>query len=213
MIVLKGATPIAVGTSQFVYVHPDNPELLIKVRKLEKLQKSYDRKIGGRIGYKRRHGLHITWMRELEHYFSVSLRLGYHPTFLQRYQGVVDTDLGLGMVVGKEADRSGNLAPTLQDIARSGKFTVEMRQKFHDLLAQLNELRVSTTDINMNNIVCSWSESAGDHLVLIEGIGVNTFIPLARFSNYFNVRSNNRHFARTLQLLEGVERARLLKSS
>jgi hypothetical protein len=46
----------------------------------------------------------------------------------------------------------------------------------------------------------------GDHLVLIEGIGVNTFIPLARFSNYFNVRSNDRHFARTVRWLEKLGR-------
>lgn len=213
MIVLKDQTPIAAGTSQFVYAHPDDSALLIKVLKREKLQKSYDRKVGGRIGYKRRHGLYVTWMRELEHYFSVTIRLGYRPTFLQRYHGVFDTDLGLGMVVGKETDRSGNLAPTLQTLARSGKLTTEMKQQFQGLLTQLNELRISTTDINMNNIVCSWSESAGDHLVLIEGIGVNTFIPLAKFSNYLNVRSNNRHFAKTLRLLEAADRARLSKSN
>jgi hypothetical protein len=213
VIVLKDKTPIAIGTSQFVYEHPDNPALLVKVLKREKLQKSYDRKIGGRIGFKRQHGLYVTWMRELEHYFSVTIRLGYRPTFFQEYRGVVDTDLGLGMVVGKETDRSGNLAPTLQDLAWTGRLTAEVRQKFHELLKQLNELRISTTDINMNNIVHSWSETAGDHLVLIEGIGVNTFIPLAKFSNYFNVRSNNRHFAKTLKLLEMIERRALEKRS
>lgn len=213
MIVLKDQAPIAIGTSQFVYAHPDDPALLIKVLKREKLQKSYDRKIGGRIGYKRRHGLYVTWMRELEHYFSVTIRLGYRPVFLQQYHGVFDTDLGLGMVVGKETDRAGNLAPTLQTLVRSGKFTAGIKQQYQDLLTQLNELRISTTDINMNNIVCSWSEGPGDHLVLIEGIGVNTFIPLAKFSNYLNIRSNNRHFARTLQLLEAVERQQLTKTS
>ena len=118
LIVLKDKTPVAIGTSQFVYEHPDDPKLLVKVLKREKLQKSYDRKIGGRIGFKRRHGLYVTWMREIEHYFSVTIRLGYRPSFFQEYRGVVDTDLGLGMVVGKETDRSGNLAPTLQTLVR-----------------------------------------------------------------------------------------------
>jgi hypothetical protein len=177
------------------------------------LQKSYDRKIGGRIGFKRRHGLYVTWMREIEHYFSVTIRLGYRPSFFQEYRGVVDTDLGLGMVVGKETDRSGNLAPTLQTLVRTGRFTQQIRQEFQDLLDQINKLRISTTDINMNNIVCAWDETNGDHLVLIEGIGVNTFIPLAKFSNYLNVRSNNRHFAKTLRLLEALEREQLSKRS
>lgn len=205
LIVLEDKTPVAVGTAQFVYQHPDDPTLLVKVLKRERMQKSYDRKIGGRIGYKRRHGVYVTWMRELEHYFSVIIRLGYRPTFFQEYRGVMDTDLGLGMVVGKVTDRSGNIAPTLQDLAKSGRFTSEIRQKVEELHKQLNALRVSTTDVNMNNIVYGWTEAAGDHLVMIEGIGVNTFIPLARFSNYLNSRSNDRHFAKTLRTIEKLE--------
>jgi hypothetical protein len=57
----------------------------------------------------------------------------------------------------------------------------------------------------MNNIVYGWTEAAGDHLVMIEGIGVNTFIPLARFSNYLNTRSNDRHFAKTLRTIDELE--------
>lgn len=204
MIILKDQTPLAQGSTQTIYPHPDHPERLIKVRKLEKLQRKYNRKIGGRIGFKRRHGLYVTWMRELEHYFSIALRLGRHPSFLQQYYGVVDTDLGLGLVVGKEIDRDGNLAPTLQGLARRGDFTRQIQQQLEDLLKLLNELRISTTDVNMNNIVYSWSEAAGHHLVMIEGIGVNTFIPLARFSNYFNIRSNNRHFERTYRSLRNI---------
>jgi hypothetical protein len=117
------------------------------------------------------------------------------------------------LVVGKEVDRSGHLAPTLQMLMRTGRFNSEIRQQFRRLLEQINELQVSTTDINMNNIVLAWDEVNGDHLVVIEGIGVNTFIPLAKFSNYFNVRSNNRHFAKTLRLLEKNERQLLSKKN
>jgi hypothetical protein len=108
-------------------------------------------------------------------------------------------------VVGKEVDREGNVAPTLQTLARRGDFTREIQQKLQDLLKLINELRISTTDINMNNIVYSWSEDAGHHLVMIEGIGVNTFIPLASFSNYFNTLSNNRHFERTYRSLRNIK--------
>lgn len=207
-IVLKDQTPLAAGKTQTVYQHPDHPDLLIKVRKLDELQRAYDRKIGGIIGYRRRHGLHTTWMRELQHYFSVCIRLGYHPQFLQPYHGVFDTDIGLGLVVGKVTDHSGNLAPILKDVVLRTGFTAELRHKVTELLRQLNDLRISTNDISSRNMVCGWSEAAGDHLVLIEGIGVNTFIPLARFSNYFNLRSNNRHFEKTIASLERLDHAR-----
>jgi hypothetical protein len=209
LIVLKDQTPLAAGTTQTVYQHPGDPSLLIKVRKLEKLQEDYDRKLGGLIGYKRRHGLYTTWMRELEHYLSVCLRLGYQPRFLQRYHGIVDTDLGLGMVVGRISDRSGSLAPKLRAVVARTGLTAELRAEVEHLRRQTNELRISTNDISMTNIVYGWDEAAKeDHLVLIEGIGVNTFVPLARYSNFFNVRSNNRHFARVLRSMEKLERHR-----
>lgn len=206
---LKDQTPLAVGKTQTVYQHPGDPTLLIKVRKLDKVQRSYDRKLGGIIGYKRRHGLYTTWMRELEHYFSVCLRLGYQPPFLQRYHGIVDTDLGLGMVVGRITDRSGALAPRLEEVVTRTGLTAELRGKVELLARQMNELRISTNDISMTNIVYGWDEIAKeDRLVLIEGIGVNTFVPLARYSNFFNVRSNDRHFARTLRSMEKLDRQR-----
>jgi hypothetical protein len=209
LVGLKAQTPLAAGTTQTVYQHPDDPNLLIKVRKLDKLQEDYDRKLGGLIGYKRRHGLYTTWMRELEHYFSVCLRLGYQPRFLQRYHGIVETDLGLGMVVGRISDRSGSLAPKLQAVVARTGLTAELRAEVEHLRQQMNELRISTNDISLTNIVYGWDETAKkDHLMLIEGIGVNTFVPLARYSNFFNVRSNDRHFARVLRSMEKLDRRR-----
>jgi hypothetical protein len=209
LVGLKAQTPLASGKTQAVYQHPGDPNLLIKVRKLDKLQRDYDRKLGGLIGYKRPHGLHTTWMRELEHYFSVCLRLGYRPRFLQEYHGILDTDIGLGLVVGRITDRSGALAPRLEAVVARDGLTAELRAKVEHLSRQMNELRISTNDISMTNIVYGWDETAKeDRLVLIEGIGVNTFVPLARYSNFFNVRSNDRHFARVLRSMEKLDRQR-----
>jgi hypothetical protein len=204
-IILKTSHPIAQGQTQSIYVHPDNSKLLIKVRHHEKLQRAYERKLGGLIGLNRPHGIYTTWHRELQHYFSVSFRLGFHPPVLQEYHGVVETDLGLGLVVGRISDRTGNLAPTLAHVVSRSGLTDELLTKVRNLLRELNDLKISTNDVSVKNIVYGWSASSGDHLVLIEGIGVNTFIPLARFSNYFNIRSNNRHFARTIRSLEKLD--------
>jgi hypothetical protein len=206
LIALKKQTPVARGRTQSIYQHPDDANLLIKVRDIAVLQWAYNRKLGGMIGYRRKHGHHTTWMRELRHYFSVCLRLGYNPQFLQDYRGVVDTDCGLGLIVGKIVSRSGELAPTLAEVVSKKGFSPDLRQKVDELLRQLNDCRVSTNDISPNNIVYGWNESVGDHLVLIEGIGVNTFIPLAQFSNHLNIRSNNRHFAKTMRWLEKMDR-------
>jgi hypothetical protein len=204
-IILKTSHPIAKGQTQSIYVHPGNPKLLIKIRHHEKLRRAYLRKFGGLIGLNRQYGVYTTWHRELQHYFSVSFRLGFHPPVLQEYHGVIETDLGLGLVVGRVSDRSGNLAPTLADVVSRTGLTDELLTKVRALLRELNDLKISTNDVSVKNIVYGWSASGGDRLVLIEGIGVNTFIPLARFSNYLNIRSNNRHFARTIRSLKKLD--------
>jgi hypothetical protein len=213
VISLKECSPLASGKTQAVYQHPMDPNRLIKVRNLDKLQKKYDSKLGGLIGYTRRHGLYTTWQREMEHYFSVCLRLGRRPRFLQDYQGIVDTDLGLGMVVGRLTDRSGSLAPTLEQVVLRTGLTAQIRADVEELRRQVNELRISTNDVSVKNIVYAWDEFHKDHLVMIEGLGVNTFIPVARYSNFFNVRSNNRHFARTVESLEKLNRRHAIARS
>ena len=160
------------------------------------------------IGFKRRHGVYTTWKRELDHYYSVCLRLGYPPHFLQNYHGVIATDIGLGLVVSRVTDRSGGLAPTLDQVVVRNGLTDRLLSEVEDLARQMNELKISTNDISVKNIVYGWNALAYDHLVVIEGIGVNTFIPIARYSNYFNVRSNNRHFAQLIRSLEKLDRRR-----
>src|SRR6185312_3975709 len=132
----------------------------------------------------------------------------YRPSFLQEYRGIIETDLGLGLVVGRVSDRSGQLAPTLEQVVSRIGLTDELLAMVKNILSQMNELKISTNDISVKNIVYGWNERIGAHLVVIEGIGVNTFIPLARYSNYFNVLSNNRHFARTIRSLKKLERRR-----
>ena len=198
-IVLSKQEPLAGGLTQSVYQHPQDSGLLIKVRRVEWLQSSYDRTIGGKLGYQRRYGVYTTWMRELREYLAARVRAGRHPEFLQRYIGLVETDIGLGLAVGKVTDRSGALARTLEETIWEIGFTPHLRAQLDDLFSKVIELEVATNDISPRNIVCAWSESLGDHLVMIEGIGVKTFIPVASFGRWANSYTNNRHFARTLR--------------
>lgn len=198
-IILSSQEPLAGGLTQFVYQHPHDSGLLIKVRRVDKLQRTYDLKIGGRVGFRRRYGVYTTWMRELREYLAARVRAGRHPEFLQRYIGLVETDIGLGLAVGKVTDRSGALARTLEETIWDIGFTPHLRAQLDDLFRKVTELEVATNDISPRNIVCAWAESLGDHLVMIEGIGVKTFIPVASFGRLANSYTNNRHFARTLR--------------
>jgi hypothetical protein len=204
-IALRGIAPVASGLNQHVHQHPGDPDLLIKTLRPDKAEQRFLRKRG--IPVKRRHGIYTGWFRELNEYVALRARLpGPHPDFLQHLHGFVETDLGLGLVVGKVKDRSGALAPTLGQAVLERGLTAELRAQVAALRDLLNRYDVVTNDLTKSNILCGWSEALGDHLVIIEGLGDHSFIPLATWSRRVNRRGNDRHFHRIMTKLELVDR-------
>lgn len=205
---LQGIAPIAQGFNQNVHQHPGDPDLLIKTLRPDKAERRFLRKRGFRV--KRRHGIYTGWFRELNEYLALRARKpGAHPPFLQQLHGLVETDIGLGFVVGKIKDRAGGLAPTLgQAVLRDG-LTAELRAKVLALRDWLNDNDVVTNDLSKSNILRAWSETDGDRLVIIEGLGDHNVIPISRMSRRLNVARNNRHFRHIMASLERLDRYRL----
>ena len=209
MITLKDVAPVASGLNQLVHQHPGNPNLLIKTLRPEKAQRRFTRKIGG-IRVKRRHGIYTGWFRELNEYLALRARTGSgHPPCLQPLHGFVETDLGLGFVVGKIKDRSGQLAPTLGQVVSSRGLTPELRGQVLALRDWLNAHDVITNDLTKSNILCAWTPESGEHIVIIEGLGDHNFIRLPTISRAINHAGNNRHFRHIMSSLERVDRVRL----
>ncbi len=210
---LKDQTPVASGALQIVYQHPREPDLLVKVLQLDKMRRRWLRKSRG-LPIRRRFGFYNAWVRELNEYIAIRSRApeGEYPEFLQRHYGLTETDLGLGLLVGKVKGRDGALAPTLGQVVSKHGLSADLRGKIADLRRRVEALNLVTTDISVNNILLAWSERHGDHLVIIEGLGDNTLIPIKSMSRHLNRRSIRRHFARTLAGLEGIDRLRAGKS-
>jgi hypothetical protein len=208
-IKLKGLTPVSAGALQFVYQHPSEPDYLIKILRLDRMRKRWARKSRG-LPITRRFGLYNAWVRELKTYIELRSRSpdGQCPEFVQRHYGLTDTDLGIGLLVGKVKDRAGNLAPPLSKVVQQHGFTEELRKKFADLQTKIEALNIVTSDINGYNILLGWSEQHGDHLVIIEGLGDNTLIPVKTMFRFLNRASIRRHFARTFTRLERLDRQR-----
>jgi hypothetical protein len=208
-IKLKGLTPLSSGALQLVYQHPSEPDYLIKILRLDQMRKRWARKSHG-LPIRRRFGFYNAWVRELKTYIELRSRApdSEGPEFVQRHYGLTDTDLGIGLLVGKVKDRAGGLAPTLSKVVREHGFTAELKKKFADLQAKIEAHNLVTTDISENNILLGWSERQGDHLVIIEGLGDNTLIPVKTMFRFLNQASIRRHFGRTFGRLEKIDRAR-----
>src|SRR5690349_19836104 len=114
MIELKSSTPIAAGHLRLVYDHPSQPECLIKVMRPEMVAKRWAR------WHKRvPRAQHYTgFVRELKEYIGLQARLPGASPPIARTLGVVETDIGLGLIVERVRGDDGKPGPTLESIVR-----------------------------------------------------------------------------------------------
>jgi hypothetical protein len=188
---LSHLSPVAGGVDREIYRHPSDPMALVKV-----VRNANDRDefIAARAWYSklfyrlnvRRYRHLIGFLRELREQIAVAANGENHLVFLQRVMGLVYTDLGAGLVVVAEYGRDGKLALTLADLIRSGTFDAPAEAAFERFIDQLMASDVIVEDINPRNLVYAYSAEAGDHFVLIDGIGFKTLLPLERLHRALN---------------------------
>src|SRR5688572_28872606 len=99
MLLLKHQSPIAQGRMRSVYPHPTDPGLVIKVIRPEVIDQRWG---SGQPWYKtrRRFRQYISYMRETVEYVAMYARYGKSLPFAQKVSGFIETDLGLGLVIG-----------------------------------------------------------------------------------------------------------------
>ncbi|MFN0218446.1 MAG: YrbL family protein [Hyphomicrobium sp.] len=197
-ITLSDKSPIASGSIRDVYQHPSDPRLLIKVVRLSMIDEKYG---SGRpwykIGKRRYHHL-ISYLREIREHLAQHARGEGHPQILQNVVGVLQTDLGLGLVVEAAVDRDGRCAPTLTKVIETGRFDRNACAHLDRFFDDLIKSTIIVADAHPGNIVYAYTPERGDHFVLIDGIGFKTLIPLERFSKTIN-RLSNRYKVRALR--------------
>ncbi len=194
---LKDTLPLASGSEKSVYQHPHSPNLLIKI-----WHEDYFVKI-------RNDNPIFTKLRRLPRYSAVLKEFTEHLSvrewndkhiFIQKIVGVVDTDLGLGLVVKKVARRNGDPARSLSDLLSSGEFSSIHQAALDEFLDWIRGSGVIVRDLGTKNLV--WDE-VGERFVVIDGIGGKARISLREYCKWYNRRSNN---LRADKLLSRVNR-------
>jgi hypothetical protein len=193
---LGTATPLAVGQVRAVYQHPHNHNELIKIVRAEIVASRW----GGRGRWLKRlpRVLHyVGYLRELKEYIAARARApGIDPP-IARMIGVIDTDLGLGLVTEKVVDADGALAPTLAAMyEKSRGFTPAIDAALAAFLDGLLACNVIVGDMHAWNIVYGSDSRGGPRFVMIDGFGEKHFIPLASMSRGVNVRNTHRLYRR-----------------
>jgi len=185
---LKGTEPLTQGRMRIVLRHPHDPRLLVKVIRPDIIEERWG---AGSPWYKkrRRFGQYISFIRETEEYIAGCSGGGAGLPFAQKILGFVETDYGLGLVVGAVLDRDGNLAPTLSQLIARDAFDEKARRDLEAFVSAVVDSDLIVADFNLNNIVYGHDPAHGDHFVLIDGLGLSTILPFKTLSRAFNRRS------------------------
>jgi len=174
------------------------PSLLVKVmdmqaravyleaRPFKRWYKQYQRESAYRV-----------YLNEISEYVTTTTRpSGVWQVPMARILGLAQTTLGLGLVVEKICDEAGNIAPTVADLARQGRFDAALSEQLDEFFDDLADAHVVLHDISASNVACGLNADGKQGLYLIDGFGVLPLIPLYAWSKRLNRRRIQRKYAR-----------------
>ena len=200
-LALASATPLAVGHLRYVFQHPGRDDLLIKIMRADAVAARWN---GPARWHKRlprtRH--YVGYLRELKEYIGARARAPHVDAPIARMIGVVETDLGLGLVSEKVTGVEGTLAPTLAAIYERSGFTPDLSTALDVFLEGLLDANVIVGDMHAWNIVYGSDSRGGPRLVMIDGFGEKHVIPLSSMSRTINRYRTRRLYRRMLAQLE-----------
>lgn len=191
MLFLDEPLFVAKGQRCLVYQHPEYINLLVKVINPQfKNRNNLKTRLLKRFSAISRYRLYKCFIREL----IESMRLRFNDqnqalTCLQHVVGLVNTNLGLGLVVRAERGENGEYAKSLKSFIQANQLDQNIQKKLERFYQSLASCDVSVSDCCPRNIVLAHNDKEGEHFVLIDGIGEKNLIPFLRMSSYLRRRS------------------------
>ena len=127
---------------------------------------------------------------------AVARNICTYDRHVARCYGWVRTSRGDGLVTDLIADLNGNPAQTLEEYLSEHGLDTLIQDAVSKLALFLRTSLILTKNLMPHNLVLA-PNAQGYRLVLIDGLGLSTFLPLAKYSHYFA----QRHIEKRLQWL------------
>ncbi|WP_430252379.1 YrbL family protein [Neorhizobium sp. DAR64860/K0K1] len=167
--------PVASGSTRDVFRHPTDRSLLIKVNKAAPSPRRFFRRWSVLKAVRRVYKNVVPLRRELGEYSRMKAYEAETKRHLQRFSHLVMTDRGVGLVVRASRRLDGTLALTLRKIIQLGIYDKAIDTRMREFLDWYEKSGIVAADVHLDNIVF---DETLDSIVLIDGIGDKTFIPL-----------------------------------
>jgi hypothetical protein len=180
IVELSEQEPFGVGGRRICYVDPRDASRCIKV-----LRNDEKRTVRIRPGlipnrFRREYNNNAHEQHELGKLFR---RLGDDASeCLPSCYGVINTDLGPGLVLDLIRDHDGKISRSLRELVSTGHQPSEFRQAFELFSDFMIRHAVLSRAILDHNLATQHRADGSWHLYLIDGLGDPAWLPFARFS-------------------------------
>lgn len=176
-LTLDGITPLARGGHRTVYPHPHDAGLCVKV--LHEPWKEINRRLNDPF----------RWIRPRRHFDEnrgelhelTKLRRKLGPLLTQHFptaHGLVDTDLGEGLVVDRIVDEDGQTSLTLKNHLWLNDLDAACQEALEAFWDFLLEHRIMVRDPQPHNLIVQHRrDGAGLCIVMIDGFGSSDLLP------------------------------------
>jgi hypothetical protein len=190
-----GGSPWPGRTERMFFGVKRSPDLLIKVMRPDLVEKRYS---GRKVWFQglRRYDPYVVFLREIREYVVGYAAAGHALPFAQKVVGLMETDLGLGLVTEAARGQDGKLAPTVAKLVQIGQFDEEAEAALERFLANLLKCDVVIADLHERNMVYACGPDGRRRFVLIDGLGSSTILPFKNWCRWFNRRSKEKRVAR-----------------
>ena len=162
---------ISMGGHRLIYQHPYIESQLIKV--LRPGRENSCVRFPGRAG---RYG---DYAEELSEYVVFRSHHRNREPLVAPIHGLVETSMGLGLVVERICGPDGGLAPSIDDLIHEKRVTPELRHAVDDLARVFSDHHVVVSDFTVFNLVL---RPDGKGFCLIDGLGEWTSLRYRKWS-------------------------------
>lgn len=174
---LLGVMPFARGGNRLCYVHPEKPDVCVKVRRPDfsiidlRKKKGFPKSLKPLSSFDD-NAEEFRVLSDFEK--SIGAEVFAH---ICRCYGYQKTDMGLGLCVELVRDHDGRVSKTLKQVIWDDGYDEQLQQAVECLKAHWIRYAVPSRDLLLHNIVVQRSEKGIERLVVIDGLGASGILP------------------------------------
>ena len=173
--------PIGQGRERACYVHPDDPRQAVKLPLADTSKQS---------------------QRDIDFYRKLRRRKAVHSKHIPAFHGVVDTNLGRGIVVDLVRDYDGQISRPMNWYLAEGYPVEEFEPLLKELYQSFLENRIIFNhDLTIGNLLLQKRSMTRGRLVAIDGLGDTVAVDWLDAIPWVARRKIRRRWARFLERL------------